>query len=79
MGKRAVLPAWCKEAKIAMIKKDLDVNDLVKMTGKTRAFQWIQYRTVKVRKYSKGRITSNSGGTHSGYHSYRGCDYCRSE
>lgn len=53
MGKRAVLPAWCKEAKIAMIKKDLDVNDLVKMTGKTRA--WIS-GVINGRSYSPDTV-----------------------
>lgn len=53
MGKRAVLPAWCKEAKIAMIKKDLDVGDLVKMTGKTRA--WIS-GVINGRNYSPDTV-----------------------
>lgn len=53
MGKRAVLPAWCKEAKIAMIKKDLDVGDLVKMTGKTRT--WIS-GVINGRNYSPDTV-----------------------
>lgn len=39
MGKRATLPKWCKEAKKAMIDKDLTTTDLAEKTGKSRA--WI--------------------------------------
>lgn len=35
MGKRAVLPAWCKEAKKAMIDKDMTVKEMADKTGKT--------------------------------------------
>lgn len=38
MGKRAVLPRWCKEAKVAMIEKDLCVNDIAEKTGKSRTW-----------------------------------------
>lgn len=53
MGKRAVLPAWCKEAKIAMIKKDLSISDLVEKTGKTRS--WIS-GVINGRNYSPDTV-----------------------
>ncbi len=39
MKKRAVLPQWCKEAKIAMIRQDMTMEDLAEKTGKT--VRWI--------------------------------------
>ena len=32
------LPRWCKEARIAMIEKDLDVSTLAKEVGMTRQY-----------------------------------------
>ena len=33
--KRAI-PRWCKEAKVAMVWKDMDYSDIAKATGYTR-------------------------------------------
>lgn len=39
MENRSILPQWCKEAKKAMIDRDLTIADIATMTGKTK--RWI--------------------------------------
>ena len=39
MENRSILPQWCKEAKKAMIDRDLTISDIAEMTGKTK--RWI--------------------------------------
>ena len=35
---KRILPKWCKDAKKAMIDKDMSVDDLAKETGRTRVY-----------------------------------------
>lgn len=35
---KRILPDWCKDAKKAMIDKDMDINDLVEQTGRSRVY-----------------------------------------
>ncbi len=39
MENRVILPQWCKDAKKAMIDRDMTVGDIAEKTGKTK--RWI--------------------------------------
>ena len=35
---KRILPKWCKDAKKAMIDKDMSVEELAQLTGRTRVY-----------------------------------------
>jgi len=52
------LPRWCKDAQIAMIEKDLNVNELARESGYTREYV---SSLINGRHYSPDANTKISG------------------